>query len=466
MARYLGGSELDADGRLTPRPVTIVDAGLRKDLDLHVVSPVEEFGPLPERIGLAVDLSAARRADRASTARRSSSPTTAAPSNGSRRSSTSGASDGDSPLARTAARHHGSVVAGGAAGDRGGAEGRPAARRGGDGVAGTGHRHGRRRSGLPGRVAGQRGAGACSASAGPGTSSARQSKGRLIPKTPADLLEQAVLAREMAAGRVEAIRVPINCLDVLAQQLVAMAAMETWDVPELYALVRRAYPYRDLSPQAFETTLEMVSGRYRLRRRPPGTETPQPLADGRLAASAAAARQLGPRPQPPARPARQPADWPWSTAAPSPTPASTPPTPATASASANWTRSSSTSAASATCSCWAPTPGGWTASRPTACWSVRRRRRRRWCRSGAARSVGRSYDLGRAIGGFLRESAGAPRRRRIVSTGCSASYFLDANAARNLRHHVSRQLLVDRLPADRSHAVSSRRRAISSATGR
>src|SRR5260370_4796088 len=81
---------------------------------------------------------------------------------------------------------------------------------------------------------------------------------------PADLLEQAVLAREMAAGRVEAIRVPINCLDILAQQLVAMAAMDPWSVPELLALVRRAYPYRDLSPQAFETTLEMISGRFRL----------------------------------------------------------------------------------------------------------------------------------------------------------------------------------------------------------
>ena len=67
----------------------------------------------------------------------------------------------------------------------------------------------------------------------------------------------------MVAGRVEAIRTPVNCLDVLAQQVVALAAMDDWAVPDLYALVRRAYPYRDLSPQAFETTLEMVSGRYR-----------------------------------------------------------------------------------------------------------------------------------------------------------------------------------------------------------
>ena len=91
----------------------------------------------------------------------------------------------------------------------------------------------------------------------------QRSKGRLIPRMPSDLLEQAVLAREMAAGRVEAIRVPTNCLDVLAQQLVALAAMDDWLVTDLYALVRRAYPYRDLSPQAFEATLEMISGRYR-----------------------------------------------------------------------------------------------------------------------------------------------------------------------------------------------------------
>src|SRR5947209_11067553 len=49
VARYLGGAELGDDGRLTPRPVTLVDAGLRKDLDLGVVSPVEQFGPLPEK---------------------------------------------------------------------------------------------------------------------------------------------------------------------------------------------------------------------------------------------------------------------------------------------------------------------------------------------------------------------------------------------------------------------------------
>src|SRR5207247_2939785 len=62
----------------------------------------------------------------------------------------------------------------------------------------------------------------------------RASKGRLIPKTVADLLEQAVLAREMAAGRVEALHVPFNCLDVLAQQVVAMVAVDAWDVQQLF----------------------------------------------------------------------------------------------------------------------------------------------------------------------------------------------------------------------------------------
>ena len=49
MARYLGGCELVDKGALTPRPVTIVDAGLRKDLDLRVISPVDQFGALPEK---------------------------------------------------------------------------------------------------------------------------------------------------------------------------------------------------------------------------------------------------------------------------------------------------------------------------------------------------------------------------------------------------------------------------------
>lgn len=90
----------------------------------------------------------------------------------------------------------------------------------------------------------------------------RVSKGRLFAKTAGDLIESAALCGEMVRGRVETLRVPTNCLDVLAQQVVACVAMDRWDVPALFTMVRQAYPYRDLTPAAFEGVLTMVSGRY------------------------------------------------------------------------------------------------------------------------------------------------------------------------------------------------------------
>ena len=88
------------------------------------------------------------------------------------------------------------------------------------------------------------------------------SKGRFLAKTPSDLLETAALARAMLAGDIEPLRVPRNCLDVLAQQVVACVAMDAWDAPALFDLIRRAYPFRDLSADAFERVLLLVSGRY------------------------------------------------------------------------------------------------------------------------------------------------------------------------------------------------------------
>jgi ATP-dependent Lhr-like helicase len=65
-----------------------------------------------------------------------------------------------------------------------------------------------------------------------------------------------------ARGRVESTRYPRNPLDVLAQQIVAIAGLDTWDVDDLFALVRRAAPFADLSRRAFEGVLDMLSGRY------------------------------------------------------------------------------------------------------------------------------------------------------------------------------------------------------------
>ena len=88
------------------------------------------------------------------------------------------------------------------------------------------------------------------------------SRGRMIAKTPSDLLESAALCRAMLQGEIEHLQVPKGCLDVLAQQVIACVAMETWDVPALFDLVRCAYPFHDLSAEAFESVLRLVSGRF------------------------------------------------------------------------------------------------------------------------------------------------------------------------------------------------------------
>jgi ATP-dependent Lhr-like helicase len=88
------------------------------------------------------------------------------------------------------------------------------------------------------------------------------STGVIFPKYRGDLLACAALAEAMADGRVEATRAPRNPLDVLAQQLVAMAGVEPWDVDALYATVRRAGPYAELSRTVFDHLLDLLAGRY------------------------------------------------------------------------------------------------------------------------------------------------------------------------------------------------------------
>ena len=88
------------------------------------------------------------------------------------------------------------------------------------------------------------------------------SKGRIFPKFRADLLESAVVARAMRAGEIEETRIPRNPLDVLAQQIVAICADEEVSVDELHELARRAYPFAELSRAQLENVLDMLAGRY------------------------------------------------------------------------------------------------------------------------------------------------------------------------------------------------------------
>ena len=72
------------------------------------------------------------------------------------------------------------------------------------------------------------------------------SEGIIFPKFRGDLVACAAVARAMHEGQVESTRYPRNPLDVLAQQIVAMAGLETWDVDDLFAAVRRAGAVRRL----------------------------------------------------------------------------------------------------------------------------------------------------------------------------------------------------------------------------
>ena len=88
------------------------------------------------------------------------------------------------------------------------------------------------------------------------------STGKIFPKYRGDLLEAAIVVRRMREGLVEEMRYPRNPLDVLAQQIVATCAIDDWGVDDLYALVRRCANFSELSEGAFRETLDMLAGRY------------------------------------------------------------------------------------------------------------------------------------------------------------------------------------------------------------
>ncbi|MDQ1648812.1 MAG: ATP-dependent helicase Lhr and Lhr-like helicase, partial [Frankiaceae bacterium] len=88
------------------------------------------------------------------------------------------------------------------------------------------------------------------------------SRGVVLPKHRGDLLPCTVVAERMRDGAIESLTPPRNPLDVLAQQIVAMVAMEDWSVDDLAALVRRSAAFTALPQSALEATLDMLAGRY------------------------------------------------------------------------------------------------------------------------------------------------------------------------------------------------------------
>ncbi|MFI5680748.1 ATP-dependent helicase [Streptomyces cellulosae] len=88
------------------------------------------------------------------------------------------------------------------------------------------------------------------------------STGVVFPKYRGDLVQAAVVTERMRTGSIESLKVPANPLDVLAQQLVAMTSMDTWQLDDLLAMVRRAAPFASLPESAFTAVLDMLAGRY------------------------------------------------------------------------------------------------------------------------------------------------------------------------------------------------------------
>jgi ATP-dependent Lhr-like helicase len=85
-------------------------------------------------------------------------------------------------------------------------------------------------------------------------------KGRIFPTSRDELVEAAALCDAVARGELDKLEVPVGANDILAQQIVAAsAAQKEWSEADLFALVRRAWPYRDLTREAFDSIVAMLA---------------------------------------------------------------------------------------------------------------------------------------------------------------------------------------------------------------
>jgi ATP-dependent Lhr-like helicase len=274
VARFLGGE----------RPVTIVDAGMAKPLDLKVVTAVEDFGELPGGsiwpavIPRVMDLIEVHH-------------TTLIFANSRRQAERAADRLNDLWLARQSGRGEGpeALTEAGVAKGRGfqgtGTVGGPFRAHHGSvskearleleqalkagrlpALVGTsslelgidigsvdlvvqlqspkGVAHGLQRVGRSGHLVGE------------------TSVGRFFPTHREDLLESAATVRAMLDGDVEPAFTPQNSLDVLAQQIVSTVSVQDWDVQALFDLIHQAYPYHGLTRDLYRAVLDMLSGRY------------------------------------------------------------------------------------------------------------------------------------------------------------------------------------------------------------
>lgn len=285
VAAFLGGYTRDGSGNFAPRPVEIVDAGRKKSMDVRVVCPVPDFSlmgdegawpsifdflyqeirhhkttlifvnnrRLAERIAAKLNLMAAAVED--------ASPSGMVNLHAAPVGTGSGPPEGGAPDDLLAQAYHGSMA-------KEAREAMEAALKEGRlrvlvatsslelGIdigsidlvvqveSPKGIARGLQRIGRSGHLV------------------HATSKGRIIPTHREDLVESAVVSRAVAAHNVEPTQVPENCLDVLAQHIVAMVATDEWKLDEVFTLVHGSYCYRSLSRDLFDRVVAMLAGRY------------------------------------------------------------------------------------------------------------------------------------------------------------------------------------------------------------
>jgi ATP-dependent helicase Lhr and Lhr-like helicase len=107
-------------------------------------------------------------------------------------------------------------------------------------------------------------------------------KGRIFATTRDELIECAALVRSIRTGDLDRILIPEAPLDILAQQIVAACSADDWGVHDLFQMVRRAYPYRDLPRATFDEIIEMLSNGISARRGRYGAYLHYDQVNGRL----------------------------------------------------------------------------------------------------------------------------------------------------------------------------------------
>ena len=251
------------------------------------------------------------------------------------------------------------------------------------------------------------------------------SHGVMFPKFRGDLISAAVVAGRMQIGAIESLSVIANPLDIAAQQIVAICAMDPITVDDLLELLRRSAPFAALGRGALESVLDMLSGRYpseqfaELRPRLTWDRTTG-LLTGRPGAQRLAVTSGGTIPD-------RGLFGVFLAGGDGPRHAG----------SASSTRRWSTSRGSVTCSRSAPARGGSSTSPATRCWCCPRPGCPVGCRSGRATpSVGRPNWAGRTAS----SSGRSARRAGAMSpqVGCAAA-GLDEYARRNLVDYLAEQ---------------------------